>query len=184
MCKLVAAIFLAIVGVAIACLAQRSSAANTPQSLVLVLKGGHEKSFPLADVSRIEFNPIRLVLKNGHQESFSDGEILHIEMSNNSTPGVLGLNHFVGRWEVGTGVGSHFFITLERDGQARKTMGASHGTWQLVDGEARISWDDGWHDAIRKAGGKHEKFAYEPGKSFDDKPSNVTNARNTNPQPI
>jgi hypothetical protein len=184
MFKLRTAIVLTIVSLGVTCFAQNSRPMDRPQSLVLILKGGHEKSFPLADVSRIEFNPIRVVLKNGHQESFSDGEILHIEMSNNSTAGVLGLNHFVGRWKVGTGVGSHFFISLERDGQARKTMGASHGTWELVNGEARISWDDGWHDAIRKVGDKHEKFAYEPSKSFDDKPSNVTDARNTNPQPI
>jgi hypothetical protein len=33
-------------------------------------------------------------------------------------------------------------------------------------------------------GSKHEKLAYEPGKSFDDTPTNVTAARNTNPKPI
>jgi hypothetical protein len=54
----------------------------------------------------------------------------------------------------------------------------------MADGEARISWDDGWHDAIRKVGTKHEKVAYEPGKSFSDTPSNVTTARNTEPRPI
>jgi hypothetical protein len=54
----------------------------------------------------------------------------------------------------------------------------------VVNGEARISWDDGWHDVIRKVGAKHEKVAYEPGKSYDDKPANVTEARNTQPKPI
>jgi hypothetical protein len=54
----------------------------------------------------------------------------------------------------------------------------------VVNGEAEISWDDGWHDAIRKVGTKHEKFAFEPGKSFSDSPSNVTNATNTQPNPI
>lgn len=184
MFKLVTAIFLTIVSVSVA-LGQNSKSANSPQSLVLILKSGQQRSFSLADVSRIEFHPTRVVLKNGHDENFSDGEILRIEMNNSSTSGVLGLNHFVGKWKVGTGaVGSHFFITLQRDGQARKTIGASHGTWELVNGEARVTWDDGWHDAIRKVGGKHEKLAYEPGKSFDDKPSNVTEAENTNTQPI
>jgi hypothetical protein len=75
-------------------------------------------------------------------------------------------------------------MTLHRDGTAEKTIGAKHGTWVVEDGEARISWDDGWHDAIRKVGNKHEKCAYEPGKSFDDQPSNVANAENVNPQPI
>ena len=94
--------------------------------------------------------------------------------------------HFIGKWEVGegNGMGATFFITLEENGEARKSIGASHGTWEMVNGEARISWDDGWHDAIRKVGMKHEKFAYEPGKSFDDDPSNVTDARNTSPTPI
>ena len=91
---------------------------------------------------------------------------------------------FVGKWEVGEGNGNDFYATLDADGEAHKSIGASHGTWTVVDGEARISWDDGWHDAIRKVGSKYEKFAHAPGKSFDDPPSNVTAARNTDPKPI
>jgi len=53
-----------------------------------------------------------------------------------------------------------------------------------VDGEARVTWDDGAQDAIRKVGSKHEKFAYAAGKSFTDVPENVTAARNTTPHPI
>jgi len=75
-------------------------------------------------------------------------------------------------------------VPLEADGDAKKTHGEEHGTWTLVDGQARIAWDDGWHDVIRKVGAKHEKLAYEPGRSFDESPSNVTAARNTNPKPI
>ena len=80
--------------------------------------------------------------------------------------------------------GGKFFITLEANGDATKSIGANHGSWTLVDGEARITWDDGWHDMIRKVGTRHEKVAFEPGKSFDDAPSNVTAARNTDPRPI
>jgi DNA-3-methyladenine glycosylase len=40
-----------------------------------------------------------------------------------------------------------------------------------------------WHDAIRKMGTRHEKRAFEPGTSFDDQPSSVTTARNTQPRP-
>jgi hypothetical protein len=58
------------------------------------------------------------------------------------------------------------------------------GTWTYVDGEARIAWDDGWHDIIRKVGATHEKRAFEPGKSFDDTPSNITAAKNTETKPI
>jgi len=47
-----------------------------------------------------------------------------------------------------------------------------------VDNEARISWDDGWHDAIRKVGSRYEKVAFSPGKSFTSDPDNVTKAEN------
>jgi hypothetical protein len=99
-------------------------------------------------------------------------------------PSPPGRNHFVGKWKVGQGNGANFFITLEASGEARKSIGASHGTWTVVEGEARIAWDDGWHDAIRKVGTKHEKVAFEPGKSFSDETANVTDAVNTSAQPI
>jgi hypothetical protein len=165
--------------------AQNSAARDQPGSLVLVFKDGHQKSFSWSEVARIEFHPMRVVLKNGHQENFLQDDIVRIEMKDfASDSGVLGRNHFVGKWRVGTGAGGDFFITLDRNGEATKTLGASHGTWTVVDGEARISWDDGWHDVIRKVGDKHEKCAYEPGKSFNDEPSNVTDAKNMNAQPI
>jgi hypothetical protein len=170
---------------AITCSAQKSKLEDRSSSMVLIFKDGHQKSFSASDVARIEFNPPHIVLKNGHQETFSADALLRIEMNSSASDnGVLGRNHFVGKWKVGTGAGSDFYITLEPDGDATKTIGAGHGTWTLVNGEARVSWDDGWHDAIRKVGSKHEKFAYEPGKSFDDEPSNVTDAKNMNAQPI
>jgi hypothetical protein len=89
---------------------------------------------------------------------------------------------FVGRWEVGLGAGGQtFYITLEKDGQATKSHGSPHGKWTMVGGEARISWDDGWHDVIRKAGNHYEKAAYAPGKSFSDSPDNITSATRTEP---
>jgi hypothetical protein len=98
-------------------------------------------------------------------------------------PLVSGKHHFVGKWLVGEGNGDSFYITLEENGEATKSIGTAHGTWVYMNGEARITWDDGWHDAIRKVGSKHEKFAYTPGKSFSVNPANVTEARNTSPQP-
>ena len=174
-----------VIGLMATCAAQIPTSHQQPNSLVLVFKDGHEKSFSTADVSRIELNPVRIILRNGRQESFATGEIVRIDMSNSvGDNGVLGRNHFVGKWKVGTGAGGNFIITLNRNGEAAKTLGASHGTWVLFNGEARISWDDGWHDAIRQVGNKHEKFAYEPGRSFDGEPSNVTDAQSMNPQPI
>ena len=78
-------------------------------------------------------------------------------------------------------MGGTFLITLYRGGEAKKTYGSGHGTWTATDGEARITWDDGWRDAIRKAGDGYEKAAFEPGKTFSDAPSNVAEAKSTEP---
>lgn len=89
---------------------------------------------------------------------------------------------FVGRWEVGLGVGKEtFFITLDRDGKATKTHGSPNGKWVVKGDEAQITWEDGWHDVIRRAGNHWEKAAYAPGKSFSDAPDNITSATNTEP---
>jgi hypothetical protein len=161
------------------------AAADDRNSVVIVFKDGHRQSFAMAEVARMDFKtPSVIVYKDGHRQKFSASDIASIEFGNSASEMMPGRGHFIGKWEVGQGNGSNFFITLDADGDAEKTLGASHGTWTLVDGEARISWDDGWHDVIRKVGSKHEKRAYEPGKSFDDTPNNVTAARNTNPKPI
>lgn len=161
------------------------SPADDRNSIVIVFKDGHHQSFAMAEIVRVDFkDPAVIVYKDGHQERFSS-EVARIEFGNPSSSEMSpARGHFVGKWEVGQGNGSNFFITLDADGEARKTLGASHGTWTVVDGEARISWSDGWHDSIRKVGTRHEKRAFEPGKSFDDTPTNVTAARNTQPKPI
>ena len=130
-------------------------------------------------------NAIVIVFKDGRQQTFSMADIERIEFKTpaGSTPGIRG-SSFLGKWKVGDGALGTFFITLDHDGTAAKTLGASHGTWIVVDNEARISWDDGWHDAIRKVGAKYEKRAFEPGRSFTDQPSNVTDAKKTEAQPI
>lgn len=165
------------------CVAQESS--SRPDSLNVVFKNGHQKTFALAEVSRIEFKNGAIVLvRGGHPESINISEVAHIDFSGDR-PFSPGRNHFIGKWEVRTTPGGEkFFITLEADGKARKTTGSPHGTWIVVNGEARISWEDGWHDVIRRAGDKHEKVAFEPGRSFDDEPSNITDAVNTTAQPI
>lgn len=155
-------------------------------SLEIVFKDGHHQSFAMGQIARIDFKaPSVVVFKDGHEEKIRAADIARIEFGTSTmTASAPGRRHFVGKWEVGEGNGRNFFITLEEDGQAKKTLGGAHGTWRLVDGEARITWDDGWQDAIRKVGTKHEKLAYEPGKSFSDTPSNVTGARNTKVNPI
>lgn len=163
----------------------RPAPADDHEAIVIVYKDGHRQSLASAEVARIDLKaPAAIVYKDGHREKIA-AEIEHIEFGDSGTAtGQPGRGHFVGKWEVGEGNGSHFYITLEANGDARKSIGEEHGTWTLVDGEAHIAWDDGWHDAIRKVGSKHEKVAFEPGKTFGDSPSNVTQARNTEPKPI
>ena len=132
-------------------------------------------------------NAIVIVFKDGHQQSFSMDDIARIEFNTpaQASSTTVGVNRFLGKWTVGEGNGGNTFtITLNRDGSARKSIGATHGTWQVVDGEAHIGWDDGWHDVIRKVGAKYEKVAYAPGKSYSDNSDNVTDARRQNPEPL
>jgi len=162
-----------------------AASADDHGSMVVVFKDGHRQNLDVADISRIDFKtPALIVFKDGRRPSIPAADVERIEFENTASASVPGRNHFVGKWQVGEGNGSTFYITLEPDGKARKSIGPPHGTWTVVDGEARISWDDGWHDAIRKVGAAYEKRAYEPGRSFDDSPSNVTAARNTEPRPI
>jgi hypothetical protein len=155
-------------------------------SVVIVYKDGHRQTFAMNQISSIDFKtPAVVAYKDGRREKIT-AEIARIEFDTAGLGTTMPTRaHYIGKWQVGDGNGHTFFITLDDDGAARKTLGVPHGTWTLVDGEARIAWDDGWHDVIVKvASGKHEKRAFEPGKSLDDAPANVTEARNTQTKPI
>ena len=158
--------------------------------LLLTFEGLHANAAP---VSKDDNGTLVIVFKDGHRQSIPVAAIATMEVtsaSGGTTPVVIpgailpSKRRFVGKWQVGQGNGSSFHITLEESGEAAKSIGERHGTWTYVDGEAHVSWDDGWHDAIRKVGSKYEKFAYSPGKSFSDTPENVTEAREINAPPI
>jgi hypothetical protein len=164
-----------------------NSSSKARRSITVVFEDGHRESFPLADIARIEFkDPAEIVFKDGHQQTLTLSEAARIEFSSSAvSASPLGRNHFLGKWRVGVGDGvGHFYITLKPDGEATKTIGGHHGTWIVVDGEARISWDDGWHDVIRRVGAKHEKVAFEPEKTYSDEPSNVADATRVDAEPI
>jgi hypothetical protein len=144
--------------------ATAAPAKAAPGSIVIIFKDGHRQVFNLADIERVEFPA-------SEKAEF-----------NSSSPS---RGHFFGKWEVGDGQGSNFYITLKENGDAIRSLGGDvHGKWTYANGDAQITWDDGARDAIRKVGGQFMKFAYESGRSFSDKPANVTNARNTTPNPI
>jgi hypothetical protein len=151
----------------------RSAARTRPASidspattLVIVFKDGHRQSFNLSDIARVEF-PADAVSPAASGPAVAPSR-----------------GRFFGRWKVGDGAGRRFFITLEESGDAWRSLHHVHGRWTYVDGEARITWDDSAQDAIRKTASGYQKFAYGAGKSFTDKPDNVTAAQNTTPHPI
>lgn len=168
-----------------AVVATQTASADDRDSVVITYKDGNHQSFSAVEIARIDLKaPAAIVYRDGHREKIS-AAIESIEFTDSSIAGTApSRSHFIGKWEVGQGNGSNFYIVLEENGNAKKSIGAEHGTWTVVDGQARIAWDDGWHDMIRKVGSKHEKLAFEPGKSFSDEPSNVTSARNTQAKPI
>jgi len=160
------------------------AAAQDHGSIVITYEDGHHQSFSMTEITSIDFKAPAIVFRDGHREKLVAATIARIEFQGSERAGMPPRSHFFGKWKVGDGGGHDFYITLDPDGEAHKTVGGSHGTWTLVDGEARITWEDGWHDAIRRVGGRHEKLAYEPGKSFADQPTNVAEAHNTEAKPI
>jgi outer membrane protein assembly factor BamB len=87
---------------------------------------------------------------------------------------------FVGKWDIGrdpnTGTVA-FVMTLNGDGSAKKShVPTSTGKWELVDGEVRVIWSEGWRDIIRRENGAYRKYAFGPGKDFDSPPSNSDTA--------
>jgi hypothetical protein len=146
--------------------AVQAQAGAGPNTLVIVFKDGHRQNVNLSDIERLEF-----------PGAVPAGMI--------STPGPSRAR-FLGKWEVGEGNGENFTITLRDDGTALRTMNALEremGTWQYVNGEAQVTWNDGWQDCIRKTGSQFKKYAYSEGKTFHDEPDNVTNARNLTQNP-
>jgi len=146
-----ALVLLALAGFAPGLLAQGKDQGK----IVIVFKDGRQQSFPLAEIARIEFQDVAVAAS------------------------AVGSARFLGQWKVGDGAGGTFEITLKPDGKAHKTLGSPDGTWRVEKGEARITWEDGWKDLIRKSGGKYQKLAFRPGTSFDDPPSNVAEAEYT-----
>src|SRR6185312_3685078 len=77
-----------------------------------------------------------IVFKDGHQQTFSMSDVSRIEFKSTENAASVGRGTFLGRWKVGDGMGGHFYVTLDANGGATKSMGASHGTWNIVGSEA------------------------------------------------
>jgi hypothetical protein len=95
-------------------------------NVVIVYKDGHRQSLAMAEIARIDLKPsAQITYKDGHKEK-PTADIDHLEFGATEIGTLPGRAHFIGKWEVGEGSGNaKFFITLESDGQAKKTHGAS-----------------------------------------------------------
>jgi hypothetical protein len=154
-------------GSAVSGLAQNRGGKSSSGQIVIVFKDGHRQSFNMADIGRIEFPGGASVADAGP-----------------TPPGAPPRGHFFGKWDVGDGGGGRFSITLNEDGSAWRSLHRMHGRWAYVNGEARVTWDDGAMDCIRRVDGQDKKFAYRAGKMFTDEPDNVADARNTSRGPV
>jgi hypothetical protein len=139
--------------------AAHAASKDNSGAIVIVFKDGHRQSFSLSDIDRVEF-------AGGASTASTDSYR------------VPSRGRFIGKWECGDGHGKNFYITLNENGTAHRSIGDVNGRWEYVDGEAHVTWEDGRQDAIRKSGSQYFKFAYDEGKSFNDDPDNVAHARN------
>lgn len=116
-----------------------------------------------------------------------DGDALFIRtegylyrLEKGAKPAPTPQTEFAGKWEIGktaTNPKATFVMTLRADGTASKShVPSSTGRWQVVGGEARVVWSEGWRDIIRPAGDGYQKIAFRPGTDFDSPPSNTDTA--------
>lgn len=139
-----------------------------PGTLVVVFKDGHRQTFNLSEIDRVEYPA----------GAMASAELAGPRMQ--APP----RGRFVGKWECGDGNGGTFYITLNDNGSAFRSLRSVRGHWVYANGDALITWDDGAQDAIRRVGSRFQKFAYSAGKLFTDEPDNVAEAHNTSPRPI
>ena len=95
------------------------AAKGAPATIVIVFKDGHRQTFNLAEIARVEFS--------GAADAAAIGS------SSSSYP-----RHFIGKWEVGDGNGTTFYITLYDDGDARE-----------------FAWQQPWQMDLRRRRGAH-----------------------------
>jgi hypothetical protein len=149
--------------------AQTASTGKAGQgTVVIVFKDGHRQAFNVADIERVDY---------------PSGSLAASDLGSTKSQATA-RGRYVGKWQVGDGAGNTFYITLNENGSAYRSLGDRHGHWVYANGDALITWDDGGGDAIRRTGSRFQKYAYMNGKSFSDSPDNVTDAHNTSPRPI
>src|SRR5271170_1773578 len=85
-------------------------------SIAIVFKDGHRQNLEFADIARIDFKtpmPMTIVFKDGRQQNIAAADIVRIDFEAATVASVAGRAHFAGKWKVGEGNGSNFYITLD-----------------------------------------------------------------------
>jgi hypothetical protein len=118
---------------------QRNDCSASVKSSLLSSKTATTRALQAEIASINPKAPAAVVYTDGHPERLAAAEIARIACGSpevQMTPGLAA--QFVRECEVGEGKGGcGFFIALDADGTARKTLG-SPGPWSM----ARISWED------------------------------------------
>src|SRR5271170_1441392 len=83
--------------------------ADDSGTVVIVFKDGHRQMFPASTISAMEFRSAA-----GVTTPISIPEIV-----------VPGRGRFLGKWLVGQGNGDSFYISLEENGEASKSIGSA-----------------------------------------------------------
>lgn len=120
--------------------------------------------------TEVETGSIVIVFKDGRQQTFRVADIARIEFNSSTERVSASQGRFLGEWRVGDGTGGTFLITLKPDGVAHKTLGSGGGVWNVVNGEARIAWDDGWHDVTGSAAAGMKRRPIRPVRLFPARP--------------
>ena len=83
-------------------------------TFVLFAHSANPRLTPQKESTSIDPTSIVIVFKDGHQETFAMADIARIEYKD-AGDATLGLDHFLGKWEAGDGNSGTFFITLVQD---------------------------------------------------------------------
>ncbi len=85
-----------------------------------------------------------------------------------SAGGSVAADNYVGKYKTEDTQGNPMQITLSADGTAAGTRGEESltGTWKEdAEGDAVITWGDGWITSLSKEGDSYTKTGYEEGKT-------------------
>ena len=99
------AIFLCLTGSLIP-VAAHAASKDTSGAIVIVFKDGHRQTFNLSDIDHVEF---------------AGGASSHPLPADSYR--VPSRGRFFGKWECGDGRGNNFYITLNEDGTAYRSIG-------------------------------------------------------------